>query len=106
MTPPPDQVKSLRIGIYYFSRPNDDYVLLPMRDSPVLARLGNDKPLDPAVTYNTVQFLEAKKRGYLKPELDFDRPRDEQLHSDPFHEGDTYKPTAKPLASIQRQIAA
>ncbi|KAJ9151371.1 Clavaminate synthase-like protein [Pleurostoma richardsiae] len=104
VTPPPDQVKSLRVGIFYFSRPNDDYVLLPWQNSPLLKRLGKDKPLDPTVTYNTVQFLEAKKHGYLKPDLDFDRPKDSKIHSDPFHEGDTFKPTAKPLASLHRAL--
>ncbi|KAI0149270.1 hypothetical protein BJ166DRAFT_628841 [Pestalotiopsis sp. NC0098] len=99
VTPPPDQVNSLRVGIYYFSRPNDDYMILPFKDSPVLKRLGRDKPLDPSVTYNTAQFLEAKKQGYLKPDLDFDRPRETGVHSDPFREGDTFAPTERALAS-------
>lgn len=99
VTPPPDQVNSLRVGIYYFSRPNDDYMILPFQDSPVLRKLGRDKPLDPSVTYNTVQFLEAKKHGYLKPDLDFDRPRESGVHSDPFREGDTFAPAQKALAS-------
>lgn len=99
VTPPPDQVNSLRVGIYYFSRPNDDYMILPFKDSSVLKRLGRDKPLDPSVTYNTAQFLEAKKRGYLKPDLDFDRPREHGVHSDPFREGDTFAPTERALAS-------
>lgn len=106
VTPPTDQVNFLRVGIYYFSRPNDDYILNPMKDSPILKRLGKDRPLDPTVTYNTAQFLEAKKHGYLKPELDFDRPRDSKMHSDPFHDGDTIKPTEKPLASIHRSLVA
>ncbi|ETS84126.1 hypothetical protein PFICI_02151 [Pestalotiopsis fici W106-1] len=105
VTPPPDQVNSLRVGIYYFSRPNDDYSLLPFKNSPVLKKLGKDKPLDPSVTYNTVQFLEAKKHGYLKPDLDFDRPRDPGVHSDPFREGDTFAPTEKLLASIAVKAA-
>lgn len=100
VTPPRDQVDFMRVGIYYFSRPNDDYVLLPMANSPVLKRLGRDKPLDPEVTYNTVGFLEAKKHGYLKPDLDFDKPRNQKIHSDPFREGDTFKPTEKVLASV------
>lgn len=97
---------ALRVGIYYFSRPNDDYVLLPFQNSPVLKRLGKDKPLDRSVTYNALQFMEAKKKGYLKPELDFDRPRDDKIHSDPFRGGDTIKETEKPLTSIYRPLVA
>jgi isopenicillin N synthase-like dioxygenase len=52
LTPPRDQKHYLRVGIYYFSRPNDDYVLRPF-DSPVLQKLGLNKPLDPSVIYNT-----------------------------------------------------
>ncbi|VUC26108.1 unnamed protein product [Clonostachys rosea] len=100
VTPPKDQVNCLRVGIYYFSRPNDDYRLFPFPHSPVLKRLGKDKPLDRNVIYNTVEFLEAKKHGYLKPELDFDKPKDKDLHDDPFRQGDRFAVTEKVLASI------
>ncbi|KAI1370865.1 hypothetical protein F4677DRAFT_450939 [Hypoxylon crocopeplum] len=97
VTPPEDQKHHLRVGIYYFSRPNDDYVLEPFKDSPVLKQTGKYKPLDPNVTYNTTEFLEAKKHGYLKPDFDFDKPKGEG-HSDPFREGDTFEVLNKPLA--------
>ncbi|KAI0126255.1 hypothetical protein BJ170DRAFT_726185 [Xylariales sp. AK1849] len=96
VTPPQDQKHSLRVGIFYFSRPNDDYVLEPFK-SPVLKKLAMDKPLDPSVTYNTTEFLEAKKHGYLKPDFDSDKPREEG-HEDPFREGDTFRVLEKPLA--------
>jgi hypothetical protein len=96
LTPPKDQRHCFRIGAYYFSRPNDNYVLEPFKNSLVLKRMGLDKPLDPSVTYNTADFLEAKKHGYLKPDFDFDKPR-EKGHSDPFREGDTFQVPEKPL---------
>jgi isopenicillin N synthase-like dioxygenase len=96
VTPPQDQKHCLRVGIYYFSRPNDDYMLTPFKRSPVLNGLGMDKPLDPDVAYNTTDFLEAKKHGYLKPDFDFDRPREDH-HSDPFREGDLFAVSEKPL---------
>ncbi|CAG9990048.1 unnamed protein product [Clonostachys byssicola] len=105
VTPPKDQVGCLRVGIYYFSRPNDDFPLAPFQNSPVLKRLGKDKPLDPNVTYSTVEFLEAKKHGYLKPDLDFDKPKDKDLHDDPFRQGDRFAATEKVLASITKASA-
>lgn len=95
LTPPVDQKHCLRVGIYYFSRPNDDYVLKPF-DSPMLRQLGLNKPLDPGVIYSTTDFLEAKKHGYLKPDFDFDKPRGSD-HEDPFREGDTFEVLDKPL---------
>ncbi|RDW84618.1 putative clavaminate synthase-like protein [Coleophoma cylindrospora] len=100
VTPPQDQKKELRVGIFYFSRPNDDLLIEPLRNSPVLRRLGFDKPLDPNITYTATGFLEAKKNGYLKPDFDFDRPRDAKLHSDPFREGDSFSVLAKPLVAV------
>ncbi|KAM0810378.1 putative Fe2OG dioxygenase domain-containing protein [Seiridium cardinale] len=64
--------------------------------SPVLEKLAMDKPLDPSVTYSTTEFLKAKKHGNLKPDFDFDKPREEG-HEDPFREGETFKVLEKPL---------
>ncbi|KAH8599086.1 gibberellin 2-oxidase [Bisporella sp. PMI_857] len=100
VTPPQDQKKSLRVGIFYFSRPNDDYPLVPFKNSPVLKRLGRDKPLDPTAIYTAAEFLGAKKHGYLKPDFDLDRPRDATLHEDPFREGDTLPALAEPLVAL------
>ncbi|CAH0019618.1 unnamed protein product [Clonostachys rhizophaga] len=105
VTPPKDQVDCLRVGIYYFSRPNDDFPLAPLHNSPVLKRLGRNKPLDLDVTYSTVEFLEAKKHGYLKPDLDFDKPKDKDLQDDPFRQGDRFAATEKVLASITKVSA-
>ncbi|KAF8857059.1 gibberellin 2-oxidase [Acephala macrosclerotiorum] len=97
VTPPTDQEHELRVGLFYFSRPNDDYMMLPMADSPVLKRLGFDKQLDPEHTFNATEFLEAKKHGYMKPDFDTDKPKD-ATHIDDFRSGDRYE-VAKPLVS-------
>jgi len=98
VTPPADQEDKLRVGIFYFSRPNDDYLLLPLPNSPTLKGLGFDKPLDQTVTYTSTEFIEAKKHGYMKPDFDHDRPVDPKIHEDPFRGGDRFEVT-KPLVS-------
>ncbi|KAK9776848.1 putative Fe2OG dioxygenase domain-containing protein [Seiridium cardinale] len=55
VTPPQDQKHCLRMGAFYFWRPNDDYILEPFK-SPVLEKLAMDKPLDTSATYNTTEF--------------------------------------------------
>ncbi|KAK6088772.1 oxidase [Seiridium cupressi] len=95
VTPPEDQKHCLRVGVFYFSCPNGDFTPEPFK-SPVLKELAMDKPLDPSVTYSTTEFLEAKRHGYLKPDFDFDKPREEG-HEDPFREDDTFKLLEKPL---------
>ncbi|CAH0054447.1 unnamed protein product [Clonostachys solani] len=105
VTPPKDQVDYLRVGIYCFSRPDDDFALALFHDSPILKRLGKDKPLDPNVTYSTAEILEAKKHGYLKSDLDFDKPKDNNFHDDPFRQGDRFAATQKVLASITKAFA-
>jgi len=47
--PPADQAEVDRLGVLYFARPNNDVVLEPIKDSPVLNKLGltsNDLMLD------------------------------------------------------------
>jgi isopenicillin N synthase-like dioxygenase len=48
VAPPEDQAHLDRHGVLYFVRPEDDTELVPLRDSPVLERLGYDQALDPA----------------------------------------------------------
>ncbi|KAF9045063.1 Clavaminate synthase-like protein [Panaeolus papilionaceus] len=38
--PPPDQQSYTRLGVFYFAMPNDDVVLAPLLESPVLQRVG------------------------------------------------------------------
>ncbi len=102
VTPPADQINQLRVGIFYFSRPNDDYVMLPLTGSPVMKRLGFDKPIDPEHTFTATEFLEAKKHGYMKPDFDHDRPKD-ATHKDPFREGDRFQ-EIEPLVHYPRLI--
>ena len=86
--PPQDQAKNKRIGVIYFSRPNDDTLMRPL-DSPLLKRLGRDKPLDDVV-YNMSDYLNARKHGYKRLDFDHDRPKTEE-HQDPF-DGDYRDP--------------
>ena len=48
VAPPADQADLDRHGVLYFVRPEDDTELVPIRDSPVLNRLGYDKAIDEA----------------------------------------------------------
>ncbi|PYH93103.1 Clavaminate synthase-like protein [Aspergillus ellipticus CBS 707.79] len=81
--PPTDQEHHKRIGVIYFSRPDDDQLLQPI-ESPLLQRLAIDKPLDERV-YNMADYLNARKHGYKRLDFDNDRPRHEGRHADPFH---------------------
>lgn len=81
--PPADQERDKRIGIIYFARPVDEQSLEPI-DSPLLKRLGIDKPLDETV-YNMGDYLNARKHGYKRLDFDHDRPRQSGYHTDPFH---------------------
>ncbi|KAI8316297.1 hypothetical protein K4K59_000195 [Colletotrichum sp. SAR11_240] len=89
VTPPEDQRQKLRIGILFFTRPNDDKLLVPIAESAYLRRLGLDKSQETEV-FKTNEYLQAKKRGYKKKELeyDFDRPKDAAKHVDPFSDYD------------------
>lgn len=71
--------------------------MTPIAGSPVLKRLGFDKPLDPNNIFTATEFLRAKREGYMKPDFDLDRPK-EKMHIDPFRGGDKYSVT-KPLVS-------
>ncbi|KAL4965119.1 uncharacterized protein BDV14DRAFT_200107 [Aspergillus stella-maris] len=83
VTPPSDQAEYVRIGILFFTRPNDDLRLEPVGSSPYLKRLGLDESKEEKV-YTTLEFLERKKGGYRNKDVDFDRPRDGEKHVDPF----------------------
>lgn len=48
VAPPPDQAEVDRHGVLYFVRPEDDTELVPIKDSPVLKRMGYDKVMDEA----------------------------------------------------------
>lgn len=81
--PPVDQVTKKRVGVIYFSRPVNEVPLQPL-DSPLLRRVGRDKPLDPVV-YTMPEYLNARKHGYKRLDFDNDRPREQGVHEDPFH---------------------
>lgn len=81
--PPKDQERAKRLGIIYFARPNDGQKLAPI-ESPLLRKLGIDRPLDEKV-YTMSQYLYARKNGYKRIDFDQDRPRKEGYHTDPLH---------------------
>lgn len=81
--PPEDQRQLRRIGVIYFTRPADDYLLVPIKNSPLLHRLGSDKPIDDRV-FCMADYLDARKHGWKRFEFDIDRPRDATKHADFF----------------------
>lgn len=42
--PPPDQRGYTRLGVFYFCMPDDDTKLVPFAESPVLQRVGVQRP--------------------------------------------------------------
>jgi isopenicillin N synthase-like dioxygenase len=60
--PPHDQRHLRRIGVIYFSRPADDRTLIPIENSPLLKRLGADKPPEERV-FCMAEYLDARKHG-------------------------------------------
>ena len=80
--PPEDQRHIRRIGVIYFSRPADDRILVPVENSPLLQRMGMDKPVDPDHVWNMADFLNARKHGYTRKEYDLDKPFDKKKHAD------------------------
>lgn len=81
--PPMDQRHLRRIGVIYFSRPADERELVPIEDSPLLQRMGTDKPIDERV-FCMADYLDARKHGWKRYDFDIDRPREEGVHQDPF----------------------
>lgn len=99
VTPPKDQADKVRIGILFFTRPNDDKTLEPISQSRYLQKLGLDQNRE-KVIYPTLQFLEAKKNGYRNKDVDFDRPKNLETHADPFnYDTDFLKGQNKALVS-------
>ncbi|KAI1484926.1 gibberellin 2-oxidase [Biscogniauxia mediterranea] len=83
VTPPKDQRHLRRIGVIYFARPADDRELVPIENSPLLQRLGADKPIDDRV-FCMADYLDARKHGWKRYEYDIDRPADPTKHADFF----------------------
>ncbi|KAI0111064.1 hypothetical protein GGR51DRAFT_508743 [Nemania sp. FL0031] len=81
--PPVSQRHLRRIGVIYFARPADDVELRPLESSPLLKRLGRDKPMDDRV-FCMADYLDARKHGWKRYEYDIDRPMDATKHSDFF----------------------
>ncbi|KAF6816909.1 2og-fe oxygenase [Colletotrichum plurivorum] len=69
--PPADQETAKRIGVVYFAQPSNGQRLEPI-DSPMLRRLGIDKPIDEKI-YTMSEYFYARRHGYKR--LDFGRGR-------------------------------
>lgn len=78
--PPEDQERAKRLGLIYFARPAGTQRLEPI-DSPVLRRIGMDKPLDEKI-YTMKEYLYARRHGYKRLDFDRDRLRQEGYHID------------------------
>jgi len=59
--PPPDQQTYTRLGLFYFCMTDDDVKLAPLRDSPVLRRLG--KRFNNRVAVDVPPTMEAYRKG-------------------------------------------
>lgn len=81
--PPEDQRHLRRIGVIYFSRPADDCQLKPLENSPLLRRLGRDKPIEDHI-FCMAEYIDARKHGWNRVEYDIDRPTDPKKHEDFF----------------------
>ncbi|KAF9874279.1 hypothetical protein CkaCkLH20_08262 [Colletotrichum karsti] len=75
--PPADQERAKRIGVMYFARPSNGQRLEPI-DSPLLRRMGIDKPLDVKV-YTMADYPYARKHGCKRLDFDQGKPRRQRL---------------------------
>lgn len=73
--PPADQERAKRIGVVYFARPSNSQRLEPI-DSPLLRKLGIDRPLHEKV-YTMSEYFYARKHGYKRLDFDSRRPKAE-----------------------------
>ncbi|KAG1740411.1 uncharacterized protein EDB91DRAFT_1237272 [Suillus paluster] len=62
--PPVDQRNYTRLGVFYFSMPNDDVKLVPMVESPVLKRVGIQRRCDDSEALTMEQWRKARSRAY------------------------------------------
>lgn len=67
VAPPEDQREYKRTGLLYFARPNNDTVLLPITDSPVLEKAGVRPRFEKEVT--ALEWVKAKQTLQLNPDI-------------------------------------
>ena len=59
--PPPDQQQYTRLGVFYFVLPDDHTKLIPMRESPLLQRVG----INPRCEDSVAPRIEQWRRGRI-----------------------------------------
>jgi len=67
VAPPQDQRQYKRTGLLYFARPQNDTVLVPITDSPVLQAAGVKPRFDKLVTME--EWVRAKQTLQLIPDI-------------------------------------
>ncbi|KAG6840234.1 hypothetical protein C0991_008018 [Blastosporella zonata] len=67
--PPADQRGIPRLGVFYFSMPDDDVKLIPFEDSPVLQRVGITRLCEPEDAPTMEEWRQARTASYGRAEL-------------------------------------
>ena len=62
--PPPDQQRHTRLGVFYFVRPGDDTKLIPIRESPLLQRVGINPHCEDSVAPTMEQWRKGRTSTY------------------------------------------
>ncbi|KAG2136002.1 hypothetical protein DEU56DRAFT_913091 [Suillus clintonianus] len=68
--PPEDQRGYARLGVFYFTMPNDDVKLVPMAESPVLQRAGIQRRCDDSEAPTMEQWRKGRTSAYGQSELE------------------------------------
>ena len=69
MQPPPDQRSYTRLGAFYFCMTDDNVVLAPLLQSPVLQRVGVSKKLENAKPPTMEEWRKGRTAAYGQTEL-------------------------------------
>ncbi|KAI9458524.1 hypothetical protein HD554DRAFT_2299316 [Boletus coccyginus] len=67
--PPPDQQQYTRLGVFYFVGPDDHTKLIPMRESPLLQRVGIDLHCEDSVAPTMEQWRKGRTSAYDQSDL-------------------------------------
>ncbi|KIJ63602.1 hypothetical protein HYDPIDRAFT_29394 [Hydnomerulius pinastri MD-312] len=67
--PPPDQQQYTRLGVFYFVMPDDSIKLVPMRESPVLQRVGINARCEDSDAPTMEEWRKGRTSAYGQSEL-------------------------------------
>jgi len=67
--PPPDQQQYTRLGVFYFVMPDDHTKLIPIRESPLLQRVGINPRCEDSVAPTMEQWRKGRTSAYGQSEL-------------------------------------